>query len=305
VSPTTGPLRVRTSAELLSMEIPPRGMVLDPIIPEKGLAMIYSQRGVGKTWFALSLAYAVAAGAPILRFSASVARRVLYVDGEMPLPATKERLARVVSSFDKAAEPESFRLLSADDQEMGIPDLASREGQAAIEPHLQGVDLVVLDNLSTLYRSGRENEAESWGPVQEWALGQRRAGRSLLFIHHAGKGGAQRGTSRREDVLDTVISLKRPSDYSADQGARFEVHFEKARGIAGEDVLPFEARCELVHDRLSWTEKSLTNANLDRVAGLHADGLSVREIAEETGLSKSAVHRLIIKLARGPNDRLH
>jgi hypothetical protein len=32
--------------------------------------------------------------------------------------------------------------------------------------------------------------------------------------------------SRREDVLDTSISLHRPSDYAATQGARFEVHIE-------------------------------------------------------------------------------
>lgn len=54
-----------------------------------------------------------------------------------------------------------------------------------------------------------------------------------MFIHHAGKSGAQRGTSKREDVLDTVVALKRPGDYVTSQGARFEVHFEKARGIFG------------------------------------------------------------------------
>ena len=55
----------------------------------------------------------------------------------------------------------------------------------------------------------RENEADSWGPVQAWCLRQRAAGKSVLLIHHAGKGGGQRGTSRKEDVLDTVMSLKR------------------------------------------------------------------------------------------------
>ena len=39
-------------------------------------------------------------------------------------------------------------------------------------------------------------------------------------MHHAGKGGAQRGTSRREDVLDTVIALRQPQDYQSGEGAR-------------------------------------------------------------------------------------
>jgi len=35
-------------------------------------------------------------------------------------------------------------------------------------------------------------------------------------------GGQQRGTSKGEDVMDSVIALKRPDDYTAKQGARFE-----------------------------------------------------------------------------------
>jgi putative DNA primase/helicase len=63
------------------------------------------------------------------------------------------------------------------------------------------------------------------------ALQLRRAGKSVILIHHAGKSGRQRGTSRKEDVLDTIISLRRPPDYSPDQGARFEVYYEKSLGF--------------------------------------------------------------------------
>ena len=103
-------------------------------------------------------------------------------------------------------------------------------------------ELIVVDNLSTLCRGLKENDADSWVPVQSWALAQRRVGKSVAFIHHGGKSGQQRGTSRKEDVLDTVISLRRPPDYSAEQGCRFELHFEKTRGFHGPDAEPFEAR---------------------------------------------------------------
>ena len=52
------------------------------------------------------------------------------------------------------------------------------------------------------------------------------------MIHHQGKTGDQRGTSAKEDILDTVIRLDRPKDYRSEQGARFEVHLTKARGIS-------------------------------------------------------------------------
>jgi hypothetical protein len=52
--------------------------------------------------------------------------------------------------------------------------------------------------------AAKENDADSWTPMQNWLLAQRRAGKSVLVIHHSGKSGAQRGTSRREDTLDTA-----------------------------------------------------------------------------------------------------
>jgi putative DNA primase/helicase len=69
--------------------------------------------------------------------------------------------------------------------------------------------------------------------MQELVLSLRRSGTTTLIVHHSGKGGQQRETSRREDVLDSVISLRRPDGYEPSEGARFEVHFEKSRGFTG------------------------------------------------------------------------
>ena len=289
-----------TAHELLSMEVPRREMILAPVLPSKGLVMLYSKRGVGKTFLALCIAYAVASGGPCLRWTAPKPRRVLVVDGEMPLVTLKDRLASIaLSSAAEPPSPDYIRIIAADHQESGIPDLATDEGQLAIEEHIaaDGIELVIIDNLSTLCRSGKENEADSWGPIQEWALDLRRRGVSVLFVHHAGKGGAQRGTSKREDILDTVIALRRPKDYCPADGARFEVHLEKARGVYDEAAKPFEARLE-VRDRLmAWTMRDLENVEAQRVADLKADGYSVRDIAAEMGISKSKADRLV-KMSR-------
>jgi putative DNA primase/helicase len=96
---------------------------------------------------------------------------------------------------------------------------------------LSDVDLVIFDNLSTLCTNGSESACDAWVPMQNWLLKLRRQGVAVLLVHHAGTNGRQRGTSRREDALDTVIALRRPEDYSPEQGARFEVHFEKLRSV--------------------------------------------------------------------------
>ncbi len=285
-----------TGAALLALKIPPRQTLLAPWLPERGLTMVYAPRGVGKTWLALGAAYAVASGGRFLTFTAPAPRPVLYLDGEMPAVSVQERLAQIdAASESKPPTADHLRFIAADLHPDGIPDLSTADGQEALAPHLDGVALVVLDNLSTLVRNGRENEADSWQPVQDWALRQRRAGRSVLFVHHAGKGGAQRGTSKREDVLDTVISLRRPDDYRAEQGARFEVHYEKARGFTGDDAKPFEAMCETRDGGARWSVKEVSDSELARVADLKAEGLSDRDIASETGLSKSKVNRLVSK----------
>ena len=153
-------------------------------------------------------------------------RNVLYVDGEMPLVSLQERLREISAGFGRDIPNDGFRILAADNVEGGI-NLSTEHGQEAIEPLLSGIDLLILDNLSTLLTSRSETASDAWVPIQTWLLKLRREGKSVLLIHHAGTNGRQRGTSRREDALDTVIALRRPEDYSPEQGARFEIHFEK------------------------------------------------------------------------------
>ena len=287
-------LRPLDLREFLKLAIKPREMLLDPILPEKGLAMLYAARGTGKTHVALGIAFAIATGTKFLKWTAPKPRRVLLIDGEMPAAALQERLASIIASTPELElDPANIQIIAGDLIEAGgIGNLASTEVQGELAGWLNGVDVLVLDNLSSLTAVIRDNDAESWGPIQEWLLRLRRRGISVLIVHHAGKGGQQRGTSRREDVLDTSISLRHPADYSPVDGARFEVHLEKARGVHGDAAKPFEARLETRDGRAIWTTRELEDANRARVEALLDDGLSVREIADETGIPKSTVHRL-------------
>lgn len=287
----------------LCLNFPPRELLLSPVLTAKGLAMLYAQRGIGKTFMALHMAYAVACGGRCMGWTAAKPRRVLYIDGEMPAISLQERLIKVAASYNNASPPTGhFRILAADMLENGMPDLANPESWDALWPHVQDVDLVVLDNLSTLCRNGRENEAESWAPVQESLLRLRRQGVSVLLVHHAAKGGQQRGTSKREDVLDTVIALRRPANYQPQDGARFEVHIEKARGFHGDEAAPFEATLREVDGKHEWLLMTMENARLEQAKSLFEQGLSVRDVAEEMKISRSAAGRYRKQLGIGGKD---
>jgi DNA replication protein DnaC len=73
-------LKIMDGEELLKASFPPRNVMLAPWLPDKGLAMIYGTRGVGKTWFALSIAHAIASGGEFLCWRAPRPRRVVYFD---------------------------------------------------------------------------------------------------------------------------------------------------------------------------------------------------------------------------------
>ena len=290
--------------DLIALDIPPREMLLDPIIPEKGLAMVYAVRGTGKTHLACGCSYAVATGTAFLKWSPNGARRVLHCDGEMAADELRGRFAEIMRGASVQPERGMLNILTADLLEFGIGNLAEPSVQQELEPLLNGVELLVLDNLSSLTAVIRDNDAESWNPIQAWLLRLRRRGTSVLIVHHAGKGGEQRGTSRREDVFDTSISLRRPSDFRSEEGARFEIHYEKVRGVYGEKIRPFEAKME-THDGTSWSMREIADVNFARVKALLDDEMTVRDIADETGLSKSAVGRIkkqIEALAMAPGN---
>lgn len=96
--------------------------------------MVYAKRGVGKTHFCLSLAYTVASGGEFLKWRASKPRRVLYIDGEMPGAAIKERLAAIVAANEAKPPEGNFRIVTPDAQPIPLPDLATADGQAALHP---------------------------------------------------------------------------------------------------------------------------------------------------------------------------
>lgn len=280
-------------------------MIVDPILPHQGLILLYSKRGVGKTFLALALGYSIATGRDFLHWKCREAKKILYVDGEMPASTMQERLGKLSQeTLSDLPDSSYFRLITPDLHEEGIPDLFTSKGQIILEEVIEDAEVLILDNLSTLAPTMQENEADSWTSVQQWILKLRKKGISVIIVHHAGKGGQQRGTSRREDVLDTVIVLKHSQRYSMSSGACFEIHIEKARNFYGETAEPFLVRLQ-INDKgfLSWEKGDVSSEDAlynQIVEGVRA-GISYRDLSKQLGINKSRVES-VIKRAREKGD---
>jgi hypothetical protein len=100
------------------------------------------------------------------------------------------------------------------------------------------------------------------------------------------------------DALDTVIALRRPEDYSLEQGARFEIHFEKLRNrVEGAGAIPFEASLIAANGEhgIRWSSCDLKPPLLAQAAELFVHGLTVREVAAALKISKSEAGRLRLR----------
>ncbi len=285
--PVTKQLEPVLLKDFMEIDFPVREPMLSPWLTVSSLHIVYASRGVGKTHFSLGVAQAVSTGGQFLHWNADKARKVLYIDGEMAGSSMAERLKGLYKNTDGIP----LKLFTPD-LVHEMPDLGTIEGQDSINDACEWAELIIVDNLATLTRSCNNNEDKVWLDVQSWAIRLRAKGKAIIFVHHSGKNGEQRGTSRKEDVLDTSIELRHPTNYDESEGCQFELQFRKSRGLHGEDVQRTYAS---LTDGI-WSFRPLEKENYERVIDCFEKGMLLqKEIANEIGISQSQVSRYIRK----------
>ena len=290
---SASPVRVYSGGDLLDAELPTRNPIIvngsgDPIIRERDHILWYGPRGFGKSWSAQGLAVALSEGTNWARWKATRSCRVVCVDGEMPAGAIKGRYRKLLAGERPSG---NLTFIMADVQDRPLPSLASIEGQELLEPYIRDAEVLFLDHLSALFGRMAENDAEAWAPAQDWLLSLRRRGITVFLVHHAGRSGQQRGTTKREDIADLIVSLKQPGDYVPEQGLRAEIHMEKARGLLGAATEPFEVQLRVVDDVAIWQSREPEAEAFSKVVELLREGKSLRAIEGITGISKSKAQR--------------
>ena len=279
------------AAELRALKLPERRRLLGDWFCEGDLGFVFAARGAGKTWWALHLAVAIAEGGTMGEWQVPEAVPVLYVDGEMPpdlLRQREEGLSRCadgrlfVLSHAVLFERAGCALNIADPT---VQDALSRQCESV------GARVLVLDNLSTLASGMAENDADEWEKVNGWLLNLRRRGVSVVIVHHAGRNGAMRGTSRREDAAFWVVSLT--GEGATEEGARFASAFTK-RSRNTPHAVPAMAWHYATEEDTGRVEVTCRRADpLAMLRQLVADGVtSCADLAEELGVTKGAVSKM-------------
>lgn len=294
-------LVARPISELLAAVYPPPEFLLEPILVHPGLMMVYGPTGVAKTYFSLGLGLSASSNHPILKYRPGRQCGVLYVDGELGNRALQDRLRKLIRGHEFM--PERFYTLTRDDQAGGmIPDLNDAGSQIRFLASIpEDVELVILDNLSTLtsFTEGKEaNSWESWDAMQRLLLQLRRRGYSVIVVHHANKGGTeQSGTERKLHIMDTVVSLRKHDDPEGQSPGYtdIEVHIKKGRNLPPGHVEPFIATLGAAgfdKDALAWAAGELEARKARQIEELLKLGMPVSQVVTEVGCASSFAYRV-------------
>jgi KaiC/GvpD/RAD55 family RecA-like ATPase len=242
-------LRKPTFAELLNIPVVERKFLMRPWLREEQNCMVYAAAGVGKSLFALSLAIAVAGGGKFLNWEVQPKEggwKVLYLDGEMHLGDIQDRardLLDAVDDVDREQVNANLSFIVRQDQEPGaeFPSITKKSGWDFIIELVreEGVNLIILDNFSTLGEVEDENSASSFNKLTEFLLLLKTAGCATILVHHAGKAkgkgsffeaGDFRGSSKLAATFEHIIRLEHPRDDVEQGQAEFNVIWQKHRG---------------------------------------------------------------------------
>jgi len=293
--------------QFIKEKIPKPRVVLSPWLTTGSLSMIYGERGIGKTWLALIIAVALTRenydDIDIFTWWVNKAADVYFLDGEMEEHFLQKRLKKLIEPLGEECRP--LTLLSAHSMArkglgpINISNPIWREMLYNTLAEQKEYKVLVLDNLSSLAPGLDENTKKDWDPINQWLISLRHLGVAVIFIHHSGKSGRQRGTSGREDVLDCTIKLTRPKNFDLSEGtAYFNVEFEKARNIEpGADLSPFSLKLAEVDEKrnLKWEtheKASKANEKETEIKVRLLDEERNKDIAKAVGCSPSYVSQV-------------
>ena len=294
--------------ELTIMDIPPRKAIIDPLIMEGSSMEINGASGIGKTWFTLEMLCSICTGEKFLgKYEVANPRPVYYIDGEMPLESIRDRMNMIMARYIykykvselpfRISNPLLFKnnfIPKINDTKITQPmfkDEVKRFSDIYQKPLF-----ICFDNLSCL-TDYKENDNDDWTSMLDMYTELKHEGHSICHVHHVGKGGHQRGASRKHDALDTVIHLKRPEEYDSSEGAVFNVKFDKHRHFAGEYARSFKCAIKVDdNNKVSWDISDFKDVASEELLTAYCGGLpdiTYKKLSEEFGISTSSIGRTI------------
>jgi replicative DNA helicase len=309
-------------SSLLSRECAPVEYAIEPLLSSRGTGEIFAWRGTGKSYITTQMAVDISTGRAVMfgghrggggHWPISRAYRTLYVYGEMDDSEIKQRaqaLVRMAKTAGEIPTDDQLGTMCKDYQKSWRPKLSTAKDRKYIEDRIfgHGYEGLILDNVSTLWPTSQENQSDRSAILAEWFTDLNQRGVWVIFLHHAGKSGEQRGDSEKEDMLSFVLKLRRPANYKAEEGLRVEVHVEKNRHKPSESrwLMPFEiALAKDAGGETIWTTRPAQEAQRRAAFEMFKNDMPAMFVGQEVGVSRATIYRWKKQYDEHPNPDFH
>ena len=185
-------------------------MLIDNVLPQTGITMLFAPSGMGKTFVALDLALSIARGVPFAGMHETKQGHVLVLALEAPRGVCK-RIGALREHFNISEAP--FGLV---DYPLDLCDPRSVTGiidliRQYMSEHNSEVALLIIDTLNRAMPGRDENGPKDAGAaIAGLQRIQRATGRCILVVHHPGKdeGRGARGHSSIFAAMDAVLAIE-------------------------------------------------------------------------------------------------
>lgn len=288
---------IMTTSEFHALEIPQRAVYLYPWLKEDSITLITGERGIGKSFLGHAIANAITKGESFGSWNCEKTASVLILDGEMPATDLQERIQSLRLDSERSCPLYIYSDALANQNGLSRAHLANESWREKIKSILltRHIKLWIVDNLASLAGGLDENLKKDWDPINTWLLELRFAGIATILLHHTNKEGTQRGTSAREDNIDVSIMLKRPSDYTSEDGCRFITSFTKARVSLAALPLIGETEFKLIErteGEYSWTWANVKKERKKEILRMLDEGMDYEAIMKGIGISKGYISKV-------------
>lgn len=233
-----------SSERLAAHEFPTPPYLVEPMIPQGGLAILHGKPGVGKTLLIAALAQAVNSGAPFLNRWPTRQGPVVVVQADMTGQIQRDRLLRIINDVNVK---DTYWVVEEDGSTPYLDIQNMTFTQKELVSAIRSVNpvLVVWDTLRKIHRL---DENSSDAPIAVFRAAREILGSaSHLFIHHDRKESrdpdaaadtdeAFMGSQQWKGAVDATFSLREVKGACAPK--RLVLTFHKARTAPVEELRP-------------------------------------------------------------------
>lgn len=316
-------LTTLTLDEFIERNYPPIKYYMYPILSDECLGMIFALPGVGKSLFAMELAWRCSQGLDFMdfKFTKGVeAPPVLYVEGEMSARQIQDRLTMMIDrDANQIKDIKNFYIAVLKEQpKQTFQKLKTPEGRLNVELKADEIykttgkkPIIFLDNVRFLMGNFNEKEGQDWIDFVLWLATLRAKGYSTYFLHHAVNTGEKAsGSGYQDSNLDVNIKLSKPddnskTDHDEDHFTQIQFEFKKMRENVIGQMKPFIMVVN--KDNGQWSKFPVLNKTERKIKELLDSGQEAKDIINPNveGMSKANVHKVINKLKGEKQDEVN